>query len=73
MQGTIAASHERVSTFVQAQRGHSMGAQSQDVEAFAVAQGWELPEHLRLRDGETQNASGASWNLPALNRMLDAA
>lgn len=70
---TVVASCERVSTFVQAQRGYSLGAQAQDIDAFVAKNGWILPDHLRFRDGDTQNASGASWDLPGLNAMLAAA
>ena len=35
--------------------------------------GWALPEHLRFRDGEDADASGADWDLPGLTAMLDAA
>ena len=69
----VVASYERVSTFVQAQRGYSLGAQTQDIDAFVAKNGWVLPDHLRFRDGDTQNASGASWDLPGLNAMLAAA
>src|SRR5262245_29989064 len=69
----IAASYERVSTRMQGQFGFSLGAQHQSLEDFAGAQNWTLPEHLRFRDGEEENASGADWDLPDLTRMLDAA
>jgi site-specific DNA recombinase len=70
---TIAASYERVSTRAQGQHGFSLGAQHQSLEDFTQAQGWLLPEHLRFRDGEDAAASGADWDLPDLNRMLEAA
>ncbi|MDP9363445.1 MAG: recombinase family protein [Chloroflexota bacterium] len=69
----IAASYERVSTRVQGRFGFSLGAQHQSLEDFARSQGWVLPEHLRYRDGEDADASGASWDLPGLNCMLEAA
>gem|GEM_PF-822105 len=71
--GTIAASYERVSTMAQARYGFSLAAQHSSMDEFATAQGWQLPEHLRFRDGEDENASGADWDLPALNAMLAAA
>ena len=69
----IAASYERVSTRAQGQTGFSLIAQRQSGEDFALARGWQLPPHLQFRDGEETNASGADWDLPALNAMLDAA
>jgi DNA invertase Pin-like site-specific DNA recombinase len=69
----VAASYERVSTRMQGQHGFSLGAQHQSLAEFAKAQGWQLPEHLRYRDGEDENASGTDWDLPDLNRMLEAA
>lgn len=71
-QTIIAASYERVSTKVQG-HGFSLAAQHRTMEEFAEAQGWILPEHLRFRDGEDENASGARWNLPGLTTMLGAA
>jgi hypothetical protein len=59
---TIAASYERVSTRIQGQHGFSLGAQHQSLAEFTKAQGWILPEHLRFRDGEEENASGADWD-----------
>jgi site-specific DNA recombinase len=70
---TIAASYERVSTRNQGQHGFSLGAQHATLEEFAAANGWHLPEHLRERDGEDEDASGADWDLPGLNRLLEAA
>jgi DNA invertase Pin-like site-specific DNA recombinase len=69
----IAASYERVSTRNQGRYGFSLGAQHQSLEEFAAAQAWALPGHLRFRDGEDENASGADWDLPDLTRMLEAA
>jgi DNA invertase Pin-like site-specific DNA recombinase len=69
----VAASYERVSTRAQGQTGFSLAAQSKDAAAFAGEHGWLLPEHLRFRDGEDRHASGADWDLPGLNAMLDAA
>jgi site-specific DNA recombinase len=70
---TIAASYERVSTRNQGRYGFSLGAQHQSLDDFTRVQGWLLPEHLRFRDGEDEDASGADWDLPDLNRMLTAA
>jgi site-specific DNA recombinase len=69
----VAASYERVSTRVQGQIGYSLGAQRQNIKDFVAAHGWILPPHLKFRDGEAENASGADYNLPGLNEMLDAA
>jgi DNA invertase Pin-like site-specific DNA recombinase len=46
---------------------------AQSLGDFTQSQGWLLPEHLRFRDGEDDDASGADWDLPDLNRMLAAA
>ena len=70
---TIAASYERVSTRRQGESGFSLGAQHQSMGEFAAANGWTLPERLRFRDGEDENASGADWDLPGLTAMLEAA
>jgi site-specific DNA recombinase len=69
----ICASYERVSTKAQGQYGYSLEGQRQSIEDFTRAQGWILPEHLRFRDGENENASGTRWDLPGLTAMLDAA
>ncbi len=66
---TVAASYERVSTFQQARHGYSLGAQAKDAAQFAVDNAWTLPDSLRFQDTD----SGAGWDLPELNRMLDAA
>ncbi len=71
--GVTAAAYERVSTRVQGQSGFSLSAQGKDVAQYAADQGWSLPEELRFRDGEDRHASGADWDLPGLNAMLDAA
>jgi site-specific DNA recombinase len=70
---TICASYERVSTRLQGQYGFSLGAQHTSLDEFCTANGWHLPEHLRFRDGEDENASGADWDLPDLTKMLEAA
>ena len=69
----VAASYERVSTAIQGRQGFSLAAQHKNSEEFAESQGWLLPAHLRFRDGENENASGASWDLPGLNAMLASA
>jgi site-specific DNA recombinase len=68
-----AASYERVSTRPQGQSGFSLAAQAKDAAQFAAENRWDLPEHLRFRDGEDRHASGADWDLPGLNAMMDAA
>lgn len=72
MQGK-AASYERVSTRTQGQHGFSLGAQRRSPGEFAADNGWSLSPHLRFRDGEEVDASGAGWDLPGLNNMLEAA
>lgn len=69
----IAATYERVSTRMQGQYGFSLGGQHSTLGEFVAAQGWVLPEHLRFRDGEDADASGARWDLPGLTAMLEAA
>ena len=70
---TVAASYERVSTRTQGQTGFSLGAQAKDTAQYAAEVGWSLPDHLRFRDGEDRDASGADLDLPGLTAMLDAA
>jgi site-specific DNA recombinase len=65
----VCATYERVSTQHQAQRGFSLAAQAESLEAYAAQQGWLLPDDLRFRDVD----SGADWDLPGLQAMLDAA
>ncbi len=67
------ATYERVSKLFQAQRGYSLYAQAQTLEEYAAQQGWLLPDDLRFRDGAEADASGADWNLPGLQAMLEAA
>jgi site-specific DNA recombinase len=69
----VAATYARVSTRMQGRHGFSLGNQDQTLEDYVAANGWVLPDHLRFKDGEDENASGASWDLPDLNRMLEAA
>ncbi len=72
-QQIIAASYERVSTRRQGQHGFSLSHQHQSLEGFVQAEGWALPDHIRFRDGEDDDASGADWDLPQLTLMLEAA
>lgn len=65
----VCATYERVSTNHQAERGFSLAAQAESLEAYAARQGWLLPEDLRFRDTD----SGAHWDLPGLQAMLEAA
>ena len=69
----VAATYARVSTRMQGQYGFSLRGQDQTLEEWVAAQGWILPERLRFRDGEDADASGTRWDLPDLNRMLEAA
>jgi DNA invertase Pin-like site-specific DNA recombinase len=70
---TTAATYERVSTLIQGRHGYSLSAQEKDDRQFCADRGWHLPDDLRFVDGEDRNASGKDWDLPGLNRMLDAA
>lgn len=67
-----AATYERVSRQFQS-TGFSLSTQKQGLEDFCAANGWTVPEHLRFRDGEDADASGADWDLPGLTRLLDHA
>jgi DNA invertase Pin-like site-specific DNA recombinase len=69
----IAASYERVSRFHQSKYGYSLAAQHVDSADFAARNGLTLPDRLRFVDGVDEDASGADWELPDLNRMFDAA
>ncbi|WP_081886719.1 recombinase family protein [Thermorudis peleae] len=69
----VCATYERVSRQFQAQRGFSLYAQAQSLEEYAAQHGWLLPDDLRFRDGADADASGADWNLPGLQAMLEAA
>jgi site-specific DNA recombinase len=62
-----AALYCRVSTQEQGQRGYSLGAQEDDARGLAAQLGAEVVAVYRDQD------SGASWDLPGLNAMLDAA
>lgn len=44
----------------QGRYGFSLGAQHQSLEDFTRAHGWLLPEQLRFRDGEDEDASGVA-------------
>ena len=65
----VCATYERVSTTLQARTGYSLGIQAESLEAYAAQQGWILPDDLRFRDTD----SGADWDLPGLQAMLEAA
>lgn len=65
----VCATYERVSTTLQARTGYSLGIQAESLEAYAAQQGWVLPDDLRFRDTD----SGADWDLPGLQAMLEAA
>ena len=62
-----AALYCRVSTQEQGQRGYSLGAQEQDDRALAAELGAAVVAVYQDQD------SGASWDLPGLNALLDAA
>jgi site-specific DNA recombinase len=62
-----AAIYTRVSTLEQGERGYSLDAQAQDCERLAGELATAVVATFRDRD------SGAAWDLPGLNAMLDAA
>ncbi|HXI36027.1 MAG TPA: recombinase family protein [Burkholderiales bacterium] len=68
-----AASYERVSRQVQALYGHGLKRQERNVDEMARDNGVVLPPDLRFRDGVDDNASGAAWELPDLDRCMQAA
>lgn len=65
--GQPAAIYTRVSTQEQSDHGYSLGAQEQDCRKLAE----EL--HLQIVNVFRDADSGASWDLPGLNALLDAA
>src|SRR5206468_8407761 len=68
-----AALYLRVSRQRQAAHGYSLEAQEQDGRQLAGELGAEVDQVHVYRDGEDRDASGADWDLPGLNAMLDAA
>lgn len=62
-----AAVYVRVSTLEQGEHGYSLDAQGQDCRRLAAELKAEVVTEFRDTD------SGASWDLPGLNAMLDAA
>jgi len=62
-----AALYSRVSTRLQAEHGFSLGAQDKDGEQLASDLGAAVVARY------VDNDSGAAWDLPQLNAMLDAA
>src|SRR5215831_10585450 len=68
-----AASYERVSRQVQALYGHGLKRQERNVDEMARDLNVVLPPDLRFRDGVDDNASGAAWELPDLDRCMEAA
>lgn len=65
-----AASYERVSRRVQSDYGHGLKRQERNVDDMARDLGLTLPPELRFRDGVDDNASGADWTLPELDRLM---
>jgi DNA invertase Pin-like site-specific DNA recombinase len=65
-----AASYERVSRQVQALYGHGLKRQERSVDEMARELRVILPSDLRFRDGVDDNASGAAWSLPDLDRCI---
>jgi site-specific DNA recombinase len=64
---TRAAVYTRVSTLEQSERGYSLDAQEADCRKLADELSAEIVSTYSDQD------SGASWDLPGLNAMLDAA
>jgi site-specific DNA recombinase len=62
-----AAIYVRVSTLEQGERGYSLDSQAVDCRKLAAELGAEVVANFSDTD------SGASWDLPGLNAMLDAA
>ena len=60
-----AVAYIRVSTAGQAEEGHSLEAQLQDIRTFAEAKGWPLVEVYR-----DEGLSGSLANRPGLSRLL---
>src|SRR5262249_51577004 len=63
-----AAIYSRVSTLMQAREGFSLAAQAKDCYRLADELGATV-----IGEPFTDNDSGAEWDLPGLNAMLDAA
>ena len=55
----------RVSTLEQAQEGYSIGVQTEKLQAYCVARGWDVVSVYT-----DPGFSGSNMNRPALNRML---
>lgn len=68
----VAATYERVSRQFQS-TGFSLSTQRQSLEDFCAANDWTVPDHLRFRDGEDADASGADFDLPGLMQVLEHA
>jgi site-specific DNA recombinase len=68
-----AATYCRESRLLGSVDGFGMQAQVADAKAFVARYGWQTAPDLHFADGVDENASGADWDLPGLNRMLDSA
>lgn len=68
-----AASYERVSRQVQALYGYGFRRQERSVDEMARDLHVVVPDDLRFRDGVEDNASGALWSLPDLDRCVEMA
>lgn len=68
-----AASYERVSKQVQALYGRGLRRTERSVDEMARDLGLTLPAELRFRDGVDEDASGARWDLPQLERVIELA
>jgi site-specific DNA recombinase len=68
-----AASYERVSRQVQAIYGRGLRRTERSVDDMAQDLGLTLPAELRFRDGVDEDAGGARWDLPQLERVVELA
>ena len=62
-----AVKYRRVSTLMQKQHGFSLGAQSRDLDRLADELGADVVADIE------DNDSGAEWDLPGINALLDMA
>jgi site-specific DNA recombinase len=70
LENTCTALYIRVSTQLQADEGFSLEAQQERLQAFCVAQGWNVcPGHIYIDAG----VSGKTTERPAFQAMLEAA
>jgi site-specific DNA recombinase len=68
-----AASYERVSRQVQAIYGRGLRRTERSIDEMAKDLSVIVPPELRFRDGVDDDASGARWDLPELDRLMQLA